>query len=104
MEWLMFGKGKMYNTRHPSSTEKVREDVLFNDLFAETEAKHPESAEDPIPHNIEEYTEINNPEQTQPTVPFSVIKDLVESTQQPVQQRKVSKIIVLFDDGSFQEL
>lgn len=104
MEWLMFGKGKMYNTPHPASTEKIREDVLFNDLFAETEAKHPESAEDSIPHNIEEYTKINNPEQTQPTVPFSVIKDLVESTQQPVQQRKVSKIIVLFDDGSFQEL
>ena len=78
--------------------------MYFSIIFAETEAKHPESAADPIPHNIEEYTEINNPEQTQPTVPFSVIKDLVESTQQPVQQRKVSKIIVLFDDGSFQEL
>jgi hypothetical protein len=32
------------------------------------------------------------------------IKETVNSTQVPVKQRKVSKIIVLFDDGSFQEM
>lgn len=104
MEWLMFGKGKMYNTPQQSSRENAREDVLFNDLFAETESKPSEIADEASNHDVEEYTEIQKPEPAQPTVPFSVIKDLVESTQQPVQQRKVSKIIVLFDDGSFQEL
>ncbi len=104
MEWLMFGKGKMYNTPQQSSRENAREDVLFNDLFAETESKPSEITDEASNHDVEEYTEIQKPEPAQPTVPFSVIKDLVESTQQPVQQRKVSKIIVLFDDGSFQEL
>jgi len=104
MEWLMFGKGKMYNTPQPASKGNAREDVLFNDLFAETESKQPENTEDTLLDSIEDNAEIQKPEPAQQTVPFSVIKDLVESTQQPVQQRKVSKIIVLFDDGSFQEL
>ena len=104
MEWLMFGKGKMYNTPQPASKGNAREDVLFNDLFAETESKQPENTEDTLLDSIEDNAEIQKLEPAQPTVPFSVIKDLVESTQQPVQQRKVSKIIVLFDDGSFQEL
>ncbi len=104
MEWLMFGKGKMYNTPQPASKGNAREDVLFNDLFAETESKQPENTEDTLLDSIEDNAEIQKLEPAQQTVPFSVIKDLVESTQQPVQQRKVSKIIVLFDDGSFQEL
>ena len=34
----------------------------------------------------------------------SSIKDLISHIQQPVKQRSVTKIIVLFDDGSYQEL
>ena len=32
------------------------------------------------------------------------INTSINNTQIPVKQRKVSKIIVLFDDGSFQEM
>ena len=35
---------------------------------------------------------------------LSSLKELVNVKQTPVKQRKVSKIVVLFDDGSFQEL
>jgi hypothetical protein len=35
---------------------------------------------------------------------LSSLKEIVNVTQTPVKQRKVSKIVVLFDDGSFQEL
>ena len=37
-------------------------------------------------------------------VPISLLKTLSNTTQNTVKQRNVSKIIVLFDDGSYQEL
>ena len=82
IEWLMFGKGKMYKDSQMEEALFTEPDVLFPDPVST----------DPIP-----YTE-------HPEVPFSPIDTLDNPTEVVVNQRKVVKVIVLFDDGSYQEM
>lgn len=81
MEWLMFGKGKMY-----------KDALLFDDDDS--------ILEDPV--RIVEPSPMM--EDTSNMQPINEINNSINSVQQSVNQRKVSKIIVLFDDGSFQEM
>ena len=79
MEWLMFGKGRMYK-----DATTAEEDRSENLLFAE--------------ENVfaEKYE-----------LPVHVTEPEVQARQEPetvINQRKVSKIIVLFDDGTYQEM
>ena len=84
IEWLMFGSGKMYKSNTPmeepqtvaAAPESTAEDVLFPDYD----------------NPIQEYA-----------IPADNITSVVKP-EIPVTQRKVSKIIVLFDDGTFQEM
>lgn len=81
IEWLIFGSGKMYKSSLPqvepqTSAINPPQDVLFPDY--DTPA----------------------PEYEIPVLPDPV----VTMPEIPVTQRKVSKIIVLFDDGTFQEM
>ena len=81
IEWLMFGNGKMYKSSHTQeepqpAVDNSPVDVLFPDY------------DDPAP----EYE-----------IPAQAVQAPVRP-EIPVTQRKVSKIIVLFDDGSFQEM
>lgn len=88
VEWLMFGKGKMYRDNSvdqqsapaPHHTE-AETDLLFTD----------EDLEEDI---IEEVN-------TQAT---NEIKALSESVKTIVKQRNVKKIMILFDDGTYQEM
>lgn len=111
MEWLMFGKGKMYKDKEveaPPATpaaEKplpadTREDLLFDDFYADS---HEEPAQRTL-DDVQGHYSVPADSPSEATVPITLLKDLVESTQTTVKQRKVSKILVLFDDGSFQEL
>ncbi|MBR5835540.1 MAG: helix-turn-helix transcriptional regulator [Bacteroidales bacterium] len=79
IEWLMFGKGKMYKEQEIQEIPDAH--IPPTDLlFPEFEDEKPE---------IEE------------------INEIVASSDSPnviVNQRKVSKIIILFDDGTFQEM
>lgn len=80
IEWLMFGKGKMYK----DSTQQGEEISLFDSQY---------TAEEPLQSEKEMLLEAEpeiEPEIAVPTV--------------SVSQRKVSKIIVLFDDGTYQEM
>ena len=87
IEWLMLGKGKMYKEAQllaqpqPQSVDEVQETgLLFRDIIDD---------EPVVKENIELSTKI----------------ETIDSTsQQPVKQRNVSKIIILYDDGSFQEM
>ena len=86
IEWLMLGKGKMYKDAQPQvqsqpqSIEMPETGLLFSDIIDE---------EPMVKENIELSTKI----------------DTVDNTPQvPVKQRNVSKIIILYDDGSFQEM
>lgn len=90
IEWLMLGRGKMYKETPPQS--------------------HPQH---PIQENVEEigktgllFSDIPE-EDSAPSVNFestNVIETIDNNAQTPVRQRNVSKIIILYDDGTFQEM
>ena len=82
IEWLMFGKGKMYRDAiSPIRGHEQDEEVLFPEFEEETKP----AISSPIEENVETTAVYNTPE---------VI----------VNQRKVSKVIILFDDGTYQEM
>lgn len=83
IEWLMFGKGKMYKDGSAALQKPAEytEGLIF-----------PETIEDtpPLPA-----PEMSTPIET---------KASDTTPQVVVNQRKVSKIIILFDDGTYQEM
>lgn len=90
IEWLIFGKGKMYKDLKIQEEEAQNEGQLFPIFEPEPALRIPETVVEDISYDSEtSSTEINN---------------LDKTTQLIEKQRKVSKIIVLFDDGTFQEL
>jgi transcriptional regulator with XRE-family HTH domain len=90
IEWLIFGKGKMYKDQETSKDDFHDEAQLFPIFEPEPVLRIPEtsSVEDVI------YSEQTSSE----------IKTLDNTIREVEKQRKVSKIIVLFDDGTFQEM
>lgn len=90
VEWLMFGKGKMYkDTSEPLVHEQpaIQSELLFDDEDDFQDEIHATHVEKVV--NIEATDRIKN---------------LDNTVQTAVKQRNVKKIIVLFDDGSFQEM
>lgn len=107
IEWLMFGKGKMYKgaaeTPLPPASvpptaqtdpSEYQDDLLFKDLYLDDEHTGDSNEQEPP----------SQQSPAEPTVPLSLLKTLTETTQNTAKQRKVSKIIVMFDDGTYQEL
>ena len=88
MEWLFFGKGKMYKDSNPPVHESVREAEDREPLMFPLEDE-----EDPVEEIIEAKESPKYQSNTQ-----------AESTQVIENKRKVSKIIILYDDGSYQEM
>ena len=84
IEWLMFGKGKMYKEEN---VEKNQEQIFQEDLFSpQQEFSMPQDT-------VEEFIEPSDTFNTIGSTP-----KLIEN------QRKVKKIIILFDDNTYQEL
>lgn len=92
IEWLMFGKGKMY--KETATEEAPAAAVTDDQLFPGAEIADSSRISDPL-HEIE--AEANIPSTT-------VIDTLYNLSQTPAKQRKVKKILILFDDGSYQEM
>ncbi len=89
-EWLMLGKGKMYKDIQEKTVEKIHEQptgLLFDDFDEIAGEKSDDAYSEPV--NIQTSNRIN---------------DLGNIVQSAVKQRNVKKIIVLFDDGTFQEM
>lgn len=80
IEWLMFGKGKMY--KEPQQGEEIS---LFDNQYT--------IIEDPVLPEKETLVEKEAEKEPEISIP------MVSSSK-----RKVSKIIVLFDDGTYQEM
>ena len=100
IEWLILGKGKMYKEKNsapaPDAVPKsdLEPGLLFTAFPEDTEELAP--VEQDIPLMMDEIL---------PNIASSNgIKTSSEQTQIVAKQRKVAKIIVLFDDGSFQEM
>ena len=85
IDWLMFGKGKMYK-----DSVHIDDDLLFPIIEPEPEVRVPE---------IVAVDTVTPSEETSNEIDTSI--DIIQSV---VKQRKVSKIIILFDDGTFQEM
>ena len=89
-DWLMLGKGKMYKDLQQKTVETVQEQpagLLFDDFDEIVEEKSNSQPNENV--NIQTSNKIN---------------DLDNIVQSVVKQRNVKKIIVLFDDGTFQEM
>ena len=88
LNWLFFGSGKMYTNSSPSPVSEDHISPVIPayepDLFFANYDDEPERS-----GNIEPTIEIDKSDNTR---------------QEPVKQRVVSKIIILFDDGTYQEL
>ena len=96
IEWMMFGKGKMYKDSEASShqmeyTATNRQDELFPAESADETSSESKNSE---PQN--EFLE-NSVDSTCRTQSHETIK-IIE------KQRNVKKILILFDDGTFQEM
>ena len=103
IEWLMFGKGKMYKTQEQQTIFEAPESPITHEDSTEeiglfTSLAHPEIT---VP---EQATVVQPAVQQQPGVTLNDIKTLVNTMQKPVSQRKLVKITAFFDDGTFQEL
>lgn len=100
MEWLLVGKGRMY--KESASTLPAAEPIptMSDLLFGEDEidAQEPESTAPESPIALPLSTE-------DPSAKIlNDINTLNNTTQTIVKQRKVSKIIIMYDDGSYQEM
>ena len=80
IEWLILGKGKMYKEAQPQTVEIQETGLLFSDIIDEEPA-------------VKENIEVSSKTETIDNLPQTIVK-----------QRNVSKIIILYDDGSFQEM
>ncbi len=94
MEWLVFGKGKMYRDSPASEPDQ---------LFPPEEKPVPSpSGDDFSPLTVTEIPPAH--EAKAPELPTTELNTLGKSLQNTVNQRKVAKVIIMFDDGSYQEL
>lgn len=92
MEWLMFGKGRMYKENQDDGSTGIpgnHSALLFDDFTAEDDVHA--AKESPSEDKEQDFTQIKT------DASYNI-------PQNTINQRKVSKIIVLFDDGTFQEL
>lgn len=104
IEWLILGKGKMYKERETSAPEPP---IDINDFGTGLLFEEPEQDAMPdIPESSLPETEIPlHVRGTQTNITSTTEMNAINNlAQTPVKQRKVSKIIVLFDDGSYQEM
>lgn len=90
IDWLMFGKGKMYKDSASAPEPDIPEDLLF-----------PETDPDDTP-GIQ--TSVQIVEKSDKIETLSEMKSSDREVQVTANQRKVLKIIILFDDGTFQEM
>jgi transcriptional regulator with XRE-family HTH domain len=100
MEWLLVGKGRMYKESttvqevKPAEPSYAREDLLFAD--EEEDDLITTAPESPITMPvIEDIASARS---------LSDIDTSKHITQMPIKQRNVSKIIIMFDDGTYQEM
>lgn len=95
IEWLMFGKGKMYKDI-PSAPIRKESNLLFDEVELQDDEPEASAQEAVIPDvTVKEGANITS---------LADIKNSAQQVQSVVKQRNVKKILILFDDGSYQEM
>lgn len=109
INWLLLGTGKMYNMTSIPVQETSAKDSLIP--FEHETPDEAFSLFDEETHlsGIDEPLQESAKHDASDTIQMDIaamtsIKESVNNSQTLVKQRKVSKIIVLFDDGTYQEL
>lgn len=95
IEWLILGKGKMYKEAAPVLAQTPAPSYEAHDepgLFAFEEEASPVEIPVQAP---------DTPRNSEPLIDMNTSGNII---QQTTKQRIVSKIIILYDDGSFQEM
>lgn len=92
IEWLLCGKGKMYKD-------------LENSGFADKSSAVPQKAKLAEEEILEPTFDFNEPteEASSPTSPVGTSKTRPETEITPLE-RKISRIVVFYDDGTFTEI
>ena len=91
IEWLMLGRGKMYKST-TAVVETPSQPAAQNN-------------EDNLPLLFEYDEDIVEAETVNPSAPtISSMNTFINTAQSAVKQRKVTKILVFFDDDTFQEI
>ena len=103
IEWLMLGKGKMYKEAAVDiATDRSTPPHTLNDgnLFPEDDIYELENDFNPItvPNFIQEPAPMPEKRILEQSFTLSTKQEV------PVNQRKITKIIAFFDDGSYQEM
>lgn len=117
MEWLILGKGKMYKDMQQEAPSPAHSPAPAAARQDEGNLLFPAHDEDSTEPGIQEDTELiplqassesvhmhSEKEPQSNTADMTACVDTDKHMQHAVKQRRVSKIIILFDDGSFQEM
>jgi transcriptional regulator with XRE-family HTH domain len=94
IEWLMFGKGKMYKEKTAAEIPLPDPSPACDQLFPDIEPEVPSGVSNTV-------QEIKDERNFEPTTVLNTLGNTVQSVE---KQRKVSKILILFDDGTYQEM
>lgn len=101
VDWLITGKGKMYRSSEPSlqvkeSAAKIDDDLLFE---MEKEAS-PIPKQSPAHQDPKPVTSQKVEEKSQSTSSDASLKEHQHATK----QRSISRIVIFYDDNTYQEL
>lgn len=99
VEWLILGTGKMYKSAPDAAPAPISElfSPVENDLFTEDKPAAPAPA-------ISEPTTPKAPLSPAPDPQITERNTLRNRVQQTKNQRNITRIIVFYDDNTFQEL
>lgn len=105
IEWLILGNGKMYKSPAspaPEITPTLQSEPLFDSLFDNS----PALSEDPAKPVIKAPDPQQVPQQESPIPQRKLIESqTIDSKRQTTKnQRNISRIIVFYDDNTYQEL
>ena len=99
MEWLILGKGRMYKESNQEQHTAIQEPDLYP-ISNEPELFNDAAYSDAVVPEIPEY-----PQDPEPRILHEMQTiNLNKPTQSIVRQRKVVKVTIFFDDGTYQEM
>ena len=100
IDWLMLGKGKMYRNSPSTEETPATPATASSDLPLLFDYEDLPPAEE-LPE-IPQLRTVTSPEPSAAATTF--ISALNNQTQSAVKQRKATKIVIFFDDDTFQEI